>query len=781
MKSQTLSYRSPATSSVRAMLMALPVVMPVLVSPPAFATGGWVPDRWLDEGGKSLRESPEFFWDIELTRLAKENAEKNLPFKLKLSPPEADREADEKAPKEPSSTVRSDISDFEDALKTGRLKPADKAAALKAHTEMRTWLEGDDSAEAPKSVEMASEFADYHRGASHFAHKNLPEAKAAWEKLLQRPAEERHYRSVWAAYMLGKTCMLDEKTRKEAVAWFEKCRQFAREGFADSEGLAADSYGWQARAEYDAGDYPASARHYLQQLALGDTSAINSLKLLVPDRDLNDSFTSLSFATFPAKEDADPNATEPQKSEAQLKAATEKAAKQLMADVKDPVLRQIITAHILATTGGSEGTDQSRLHGWLEMINKAKLDHVEGAASLGWAAYMEANYAEAAKWAKLDKPATPLGQWLQAKLALRNGDFAGAAAIMKSVLPGLPDDGAATRYEEGYLPKASAAADLGASLLAQGQFTESLAAFWNGGCWADAAYVAERVLTTPELVQFVKANAMLTDKERGEKPEGEDEAKDLHRQMKDQLMNLAGRRLIREGNSAEGRLLLNPSIRESFDHYLALGTTGDNLEKPNKERAKAWFNAAQLLRDEGSSWRGTEDDVQREEWGGYAPSGRDELVKSRLTGKVAPQDEDGGDDTGTKGKKAAKTVPIFVPSTPTERKRLEQNHAVPMNQFVKFASSLAVKAAGLLPDNTEELADVLNQAGRWIQDLDNPGADKIYFQIEKRCKKTTIGAAVIAKHWFIEPDGPWTSDPDPAEPKTGDPAPSGEPPLPEKK
>ncbi|MFD0892825.1 hypothetical protein KBB96_15485 [Luteolibacter ambystomatis] len=711
----------------------------------AFATGGWVPERFLDEGGQVLKGPPQFYWDLELNRLARQYAEKDLPPEFKTDPSE-DTAEDGKA----GATAAADNADFEEALKSGKLKPTDVTSARAAQAEMRAWLQkGASDEDRPKLAETDSEFADYHRGAGLLADDKPAEAKTAWEKLLQRPAGQRHYRTVWAAYMLGKTCMQDEKTRADAVAWFGKCRQYAREGFADPLNLAADSFGWQARAEYDAGNHAAAARHYLQQLALGDTSAIRSMKLLVPDRETGAGLSPLSFEALVPQGPQDDSVPHPEKTEEQLKAEAGTVEHKMIAAAKDEVLRQIVTAHVLSTsTSYWSESDKTRLTTWLEIVEKAKLDRMEGAASLGWAAYTAGKFAEAEKWARLDKPASPLGQWLQAKLALRKGDFATASSLMAVVVPQLPDD-AATRYEDGYLPKASAAADLGASLLAQGKFKESLAAFWSGGCWFDAGYVAERLLGTDELVAFVKANAMLTDEERANQPGDERTPADMRREMRNNLMNLAGRRLIREDRNAEGRLLLGEEPRKLFDLFRELGAKGNNEKNPKKERARALFEAACILED-GSSWCGTEDDVVRAEWGGYAPEHPEALVQSRMTGKskASGGDEEDGDKV--------KLVDNFVPSSDSERKRLAQGRAASMRQYVRQASALAVKAAALLPDNTEETADVLNQAGRWIQDLDNPGADKIYYQIEKRCPKTGIGKAVIEKHWFIEPDGPWT-------------------------
>ena len=71
----------------------------------------------------------------------------------------------------------------------------------------------------------------------------------------------------------------------DAVQWFRRTRALAREGFVDSLGMAADSYGWEARSEWKQGHPEKAAPLYLTQLALGDESAVYSLKALIPDRE----------------------------------------------------------------------------------------------------------------------------------------------------------------------------------------------------------------------------------------------------------------------------------------------------------------------------------------------------------------------------------------------------------------------------------------------------------------------------------------------------------------
>ena len=69
-----------------------------------------------------------------------------------------------------------------------------------------------------------------------------------------------------------------------------------------------------------------------------------------------------------------------------------------------------------------------------------------------------------------------------------------------------------------------------------------------------------------------------------------------------------------------------------------------------------------------------------------------------------------------------------------------------------------MRAAALLPDDTTELADVLNMAGRWVADRDNKLADRYYAQLRSRCAGTEIGRSAIARHWFVDATGPWSTE-----------------------
>ena len=62
-----------------------------------------------------------------------------------------------------------------------------------------------------------------------------------------------------------------------------------------------------------------------------------------------------------------------------------------------------------------------------------------------------------------------------------------------------------------------------------------------------------------------------------------------------------------------------------------------------------------------------------------------------------------------------------------------------------------------MEDNSEELADALNTAGLWVKDRDGNLGNRYYSMIEARCPGAKIGKDVLAKHWFVDEPGPWST------------------------
>lgn len=719
-----------------------------------FATGMWMPRSWIGERGVPLVAAPEFFWELEVKRLA---AEREAPEELVPAPyPEDSTDQEAFEGYRQAFTAKVDIEEFEAALKAGGVKTADPAKALQAHRHARQKLSGiaKGDAEAAAAEEVPGEFADYHAGALAME-SDSAKAKSAWEALLQRPADERKYRSTWAAYMLGKLAM-GEKRYEEAVVRFQETRKLAKDGFADALGLAADSYGWEALAEMESGHAAQSARLYLTQLSLGDVSAVVSLKYLVPDRD-----SSLYS-------DDDPVKVSPVVGTAYAVDTTEAA---LAKAAGDPVLRRLVTSHVLAVGVGStwdndsgvSKPDPSRQARWLAAIAKAGVKSTPDAEYLGWVAYSMGKYEDAGRWLKLCEGSSPAARWLKAKLARRAGDLKLAATLMAEVVRDLPENQNLenTLGDDSYPmpPSRSATCDLGMIQLTRGDYLAALDSFLAVDMWDDAAYVAERVLTTKELLGYVAEHFPEVPKPKdpdnytGEEARQHDEAT--------RIRSVLGRRLMREDRYDEARAYLPETQWPNHDRYVAALKMATNEKTAKQERARALFTAAWVARYHGMELMGTEGGPDSSSTSGDFTSPN--TAMERLTGqkqKIGYSDDDEEPDfkPGPAG--------LAVPVSPDEKKRLASTKLNPEKRYHyrHVAAGLAWKAAGLLPDQSEITADVLNTAGSWLKGRYPKEADRFIQAIERRCYKTEIGKEAGKKHWFVEMDGPWSKEEEAVDP-----------------
>ncbi|WP_265595839.1 hypothetical protein [Verrucomicrobium sp. BvORR106] len=719
-----------------------------------FATGMWMPRSWIGERGEPLVAAPEFFWELEVKRLA---AEQEAAEELVPAPyPEDSTDQEAFEGYRQAFTAKVDVEEFEAALKSGGVKAADPAKALQAHRHARQKLSGlaKGEAEVPAAEEAPGEFADYHAGALAMD-SDKAKAKAAWEALLQRPAEDRKYRSTWAASMLGKLA-LGEKKYDEAVKRFQETRKLVKDGYADALGLAAESYGWEALAEMESGHTAQSARLYLTQLSLGDVSAVVSLKYLVPDRD------SSPYS------DNDPVKVSPVVGTAYAVETTEAALAKAAAD---PVLRRLVTTHVLAVGVGStwdndsgvSKPDPSRQTRWLAAVAKTGVKSTPDAEYLGWVAYSMGKYEDAGRWLKLSEGTSPAARWLKAKLARRAGDLKLAATLMAEVVRDLPEKEELENSlgEDSYpMPLSrSASCDLGMIQLTRGDYLAALDSFLAVNMWDDAAYVAERVLTTQELLAYVAEHFPEVPKPKDPDNYTEEEAKQHDEATR--IRSLLGRRLMREDRYAEARPYLPENQWPNHDRYVAALKAAANEKASKQERARALFTAAWVARYHGMELMGTEGGPDSSSTAGDFISPN--TAMERLTGqkqKIGYSDDEEEPDfkPGPAG--------LVVPVSPDEKKRLTNTKLNPEKRYHyrHVAAGLAWKAAGLLPDQSEITADVLNTAGGWLKGRYPKEADRFIQAIERRCYKTEIGKEAGKKHWFVEMDGPWSKEEEAVDP-----------------
>ncbi|MCK7576813.1 MAG: hypothetical protein MZV65_13670 [Chromatiales bacterium] len=238
----------------------------------------------------------------------------------------------------------------------------------------------------PLSVPEAlpGEFADYLRGAIAYRQKQRETARQAWLALLERPAEQRQLRSTWAAYMLGRSYA--DENAAEAIRWYQKTQELAKQGFADSLGLASASLGWEAQAELKQGRHAPALELFRVQLDAGDPAAPVSLLL------------------------------------AARRAATGAGPEARAACVQNPTARRLIVGYLLSSSMlGSEvippGWKASR-----QRIRRSKKPN-------GWPRRLirpATSITPEPGWRKPPAQA-PIAQWLRAKLLLRDGKIADAA------------------------------------------------------------------------------------------------------------------------------------------------------------------------------------------------------------------------------------------------------------------------------------------------------------------------------------------------------------------
>jgi hypothetical protein len=404
----------------------------------------------------------------------------------------------------------------------------------------------------------------------------------------------------------------------------------------------------------------------------------------------------------------------------------------------------------------------------LEVIKSANLSQVDDAEYLGWIAYGRGDYLDATHWLKLSSEKTPAALWLKAKLARRSGNLADAVKAMTGAFEVLRDERAYADWagtsqvadyysgedESGYVYRGEApfwtlaqqaSGDFAAFKLQRADFVQALDLLLKGEVWNDAAYVAERLLTTDELKRYVDQLPSVTSK-ASPPPKTFGWQKQIS--TTGRLRYLLGRRLVREGQYQQATNYLQSPydqiLRRSVDSLHA----GANQSLSKNERGMALFRAAWIARYEGMEIMGTE----------MAPDGFTEegefpvpdLAKQRLTGKVEKITYDG---------EQPKSVSAALKANSEEARRLAKTKISPDIRFHYrlIAGQIAIKAAALLPTNTEETADVINRAGWWTKEQDEKVADRYFSLLRRRAGETTIGRAAIAHRWFVDLKGPWSS------------------------
>ncbi|WP_414661251.1 hypothetical protein [Horticoccus sp. 23ND18S-11] len=663
------------------------------------ACGPEFPNSYYAMPESELLAAPEGFFAAEIARL------EIAPPALRAVP------ADRDNPR--ATTLEIDVADVRRGLEergfnrarvqqllwnyeTARRRVENVAAARDATDEQRAAASGPvDPLDDGRALDdllagVPAEFALYLRGAAAWHRGDLTTARQHWMAVLALPETERKRRSTWAAFMLGRVwhkqaaAVADREPiaeRRQAAQAFRQARQLALSGLPDPLGLATSSLGWEARVALDADDAATALTLYLEQHAAGDPTAIQSLRI-----------TAARILALPSAD--------------------------LAAFATNPVGRRVVTAYLISRTGGTlsyEGTgsqELARAGEWAAALERAGVRAAREADRMAWLAYEAGQFALATQWVRLAADDSAEANWIRAKLALRAGEVADGEAFLRRAL-------ASPTLAEPHRKRVSA--ELSRVCLARDDFPGALAACLAGGHWEDAAFVAERVMTTAELRQFVDARPIPVAAVRSQ---AEDVAWAVDLEVA--LRELLARRLTREGRVEMAAAYFSGEKRIWFEGYVWDVRVGFDLTQPAPERGRAFWRAAQCARAHGMELLGTEMDPDWSMWGGSfaGESAAQRRAELRLTGGV------------------------LAPTT-AELERLKVQ-TVPEKRFhYRYrAAELAWWAASLLPNDDAETAQILATAGGWLKARDPQAAQPFYQALVIRCGNTPLGQAAARKRWF---------------------------------
>lgn len=575
---------------------------------------------------------------------------------------------------------------------------------------------------------LPAEFSLYLRGAAAYRLMDFPKAMEHWKSLLALPEAERQFRSVWAAYMLGKALMI-QSDYSGAIASFQQVRDLVAAGYRDSLGMAPESLGWQANAESTLGDTVSAIHHYADMFLNGPVAVRNV------------GYVSLRWECARALD----------KPEEHAKLAA------------DPLCRRVMTAWAVANSYSNPSPR------WLEQVASLNLPGpVESGDRLAWAAYDNGDMESAKRWLDLADPQSPYTKWVRSKLLFREGKIDEGLALLRDVSASFPNK---ERWTIGYSPEAAprdiANAELGVLLLGRQDYVNALDCLMRSGFWMDAAYVAERVLTVEELEAYVTAHAKDEALALPLSPDQYWEEEGWSRL--DSLKALLGRRFARAGQwdkaieyspealkpvaqevkthlAAANAPVPAPGITESISTFFS-GLWGSAPEKPvDRPRAEAFYAAAELVRSQGLDLMGTEVEPDWFLFGGSFELEGATFARASAAQEDAPTEPAPMEDASS----INPNLVAALAASQDEKERVARHAPEPNIRFhYRYtAADLMWQSAAWLPDNDPATVRALYWGGSYLQNRDPQAADKFYKALVWRNLNMPYAREANKKRWF---------------------------------
>ena len=588
---------------------------------------------------------------------------------------------------------------------------------------------------------IPAEFSEYVRGAYAFHRGEMAAATPHFEAVLQLSPAQRKYRSVWAAYMLGK--IRKDSEPEQAFQHFDQVRAMVKEGYPDPFNFSGESLAWQAFIDANR-NRPVDALHRYVQC--GSEKMLPGI--IIP---------SIRWVCNSILKQPNPDSTV----------------------LNDPLSREILLIALSFENKEKQDT-------WLAACEKmAEQNAFPGADRLAWLAYQRGDFIHAEKWLKHCDPVSPRAKWIDAKLLLRSGKLQSGGTRMQEVIQesrNLPEWAVSTEpidsYPETRPVHECALAEMAVTRLSRQDYVGAMDAFLRGRYWPDAAYIAERLIpmTGKDSLEAYLAAHTENDPELSKPIE---QWPNPPAAPLDKIRDIMARRLARNGEwekaaryyalphtesfSEDG---LEPKTRPAADYAQMAQTIAANLKcahdpaQPATAKAKALLETAKLLREHGMELTGTElaPDWALEggsyEWD-YAFS--DRLTQEKGAYNAGDPDKELGEQYLAQGivcqvynGDSSHHPSVLFRVTADEVARRMESAAKPYKRYHYryVAADMLWSCAQLLPNNDPLCAEALYRGGTYLQNRDPLAADKFYKALIRRNPNLAIAQEANKLKWF---------------------------------
>jgi len=647
------------------------------------------PDSYVIHGGRDILSLPRLSSDDEMVRILPLPEDGTLPIGA------GDEESEVHIVSEATQrTVDADIQDVSEALKASERSSRTALDLIAEYTAFRKalqdytiararekaharWNYREEDSEREKEPfnaapyktvlsKIPQEFELYARGAIAHHCQRPEEAVEYWKRVLKLPPDQRQYRTTWALYMLGWTHIKEDPDA--AVDYFARFGDAVKEGARDSLKLTRLALGRQAVAEAKIGRFIDAIHHSVEFPGFGGLE--------------------LACGLVFGAEVIDP------------------------ALARDDVCLKVLTAWV------SSGKAAEK---WARAIEEAGVKlPLAGADRIAWNAYSDGNMAVAEQWLQKADPSTVYAQWVRAKLLLREGKIEEGTAMLIQLeqamrtMPELPTFSSDYPYFGAETALGRMRGDLALLCLNDQKYAEALELFVNSSCFEDSYYVAECVMTTQELADWIEIHENSKD--------FDDKVRSYYGDIGSELpflKHVLAVRLADQGKWHEALPYFPERTRPDAETFVAQLTEGRDEKRPVRQRAEALMGAAQTLREKGHYLMGR---ALMPDW---RWAGVDLGTELPRTGKTGGASED-------------------------ERNRVQQSLPTPMKRFhYRYtAADLMWEAAMMLPKNDVLGAKALYLGGKYLKGRDPEAADKFYKNLVRRNPNLEIAQQADKLRWF---------------------------------